>query len=69
MLSCVNMSGITSFIVDKKLGATVLFFGCRNRNHDYLYQEELEEYERNGVLSGLYVAFSREQVDYHVTIM
>uniref|UniRef100_A0A1X7VJ30 NADPH--hemoprotein reductase n=1 Tax=Amphimedon queenslandica TaxID=400682 RepID=A0A1X7VJ30_AMPQE len=49
---------------NKKLGATLLFFGCRNCAHDYLYQEELEEYESKGILSGLYVAFSREQIQF-----
>ncbi|GBP76213.1 NADPH--cytochrome P450 reductase [Eumeta japonica] len=42
------------------VGDNVLYFGCRNRAHDYIYQEELEEYERNGDLQ-LHLAFSREQ--------
>lgn len=56
-------------LLDKKLGATLLFFGCRNRSHDYLYQEELEEYESKGILSGLYVAFSREQVNLYDSVI
>jgi len=28
----------------KKVGKTILFYGCRNRNQDYLYREELEEF-------------------------
>eukprot|EP00794_Sanderia_malayensis_P019243 gene19243-21171_t len=43
------------------IGDTVLFFGCRKKQEDYLYQEELEEYEQNGTLSKLYLAFSRDQ--------
>jgi NADPH-ferrihemoprotein reductase len=45
----------------KPMGDCILYYGCRNRNEDYLYREELEQYESNGTLSNLYVAFSREQ--------
>jgi len=37
-----------------------LFFGCRNRAHDYIYQEELEQYANSGSVDKLFVAFSRE---------
>lgn len=43
-----------------KLGAAVMFFGCRTRDQDYLYQEELTGYLQSGALSELHVAFSRE---------
>jgi cytochrome P450/NADPH-cytochrome P450 reductase len=42
------------------VGKTLLFFGCRRPDHDYLYREELESHARNGGLDGLYVAFSRQ---------
>ncbi|XP_018597628.2 NADPH--cytochrome P450 reductase-like isoform X2 [Scleropages formosus] len=42
-------------------GETVLYYGCRHQKEDFLYQEELEEYERSGVLTQLHVAFSRDQ--------
>ncbi len=45
------------------IGETVLFFGCRKKQEDYLYQEELEEYEKNGTLSKLFLAFSRDQAE------
>ncbi|KAL2095280.1 hypothetical protein ACEWY4_009999 [Coilia grayii] len=45
----------------KDVGETVLYYGCRHRNEDFLYQEELEEFERMGVLTQLNVAFSRDQ--------
>lgn len=43
-----------------------MFFGCRNREQDYIYKEELEAYERCGAIDKLFVAFSREgsQKDY-----
>lgn len=44
----------------KQVGETILYFGCRKKSEDYLYQEELEEYEKKGLLQ-LRVAFSREQ--------
>jgi NADPH-ferrihemoprotein reductase len=43
------------------LGPALLFFGCRNRKQDYIYQDELETYQNDGTLTGLYVAFSRER--------
>lgn len=48
------------------LGDGVLYFGCRNRDHDYIYQEELEGAVKNGALSTLFTAFSRQgaQKDY-----
>uniref|UniRef100_A0A3Q1FKK0 NADPH--hemoprotein reductase n=1 Tax=Acanthochromis polyacanthus TaxID=80966 RepID=A0A3Q1FKK0_9TELE len=45
----------------KEVGETVMYFGCRHKNEDYLYQEELEEAEKTGVLTQLNVAFSRDQ--------
>lgn len=38
-----------------------MYFGCRHKNEDYIYQEELEEAEKNAVLPQLHVAFSRDQ--------
>lgn len=42
------------------LGPALLFFGCRRRDVDYIYQEELEGYVNDGTLTALYLAFSRE---------
>jgi sulfite reductase alpha subunit-like flavoprotein len=49
---------VNSFISAVKPGPIHLFYGCRN-NHDYLFQEKLQCFLREGVLTQLSVAFSR----------
>lgn len=39
----------------------VLYFGCRSRDIDYLYKDELLAAESDGSLTSLQLAFSREQ--------
>ncbi len=43
---------------DGQVGPSLLFFGCRNPQQDYIYEEELEEYAREGI-TRLECAFSR----------
>ena len=40
--------------------SNVLYFGCKKRTEDYIYADELEVYEKSGVLTKLHLAFSRE---------
>lgn len=47
----------------KLVGNSILYYGCRKRAEDYLYPEELEEYEKNGTLTKLNIAFSRDQAE------
>lgn len=47
----------------RQVGKSLLYYGCRKQNEDYLYPEELEEYEKNGTLTKLNVAFSRDQAE------
>jgi len=42
-------------------GRNWLFFGHRNFTHDFLYQLEVQDWLKNGVLNRLDVAFSRDQ--------
>jgi hypothetical protein len=40
-------------------GDSILFFGSRNPDHDYMYKDELEGFVKDGTLSDLQLAFSR----------
>lgn len=42
-------------------GQNWLFFGDQTSEHDFLYREELDAYQRDGVLHRLTTAFSRDQ--------
>ncbi len=48
---------------DAQRGPTWLFFGNRKRTGDYLYGDRLETLQRNGVLTRLDTAFSRDQAE------
>ncbi|XP_021921277.1 methionine synthase reductase-like isoform X2 [Zootermopsis nevadensis] len=42
-------------------GEVWLFFGCRFEDKDFLYRSELEKYIEDGILTHLFVSFSREK--------
>ena len=44
----------------KDVGQSVLFFGCRRSDQDFIYADELNGYVDSGALSSLHVAFSRQ---------
>ena len=46
--------------VTKATGRTWLFFGDQHAASDFLYQDELEQYQKDGVLTRLETAFSRD---------
>ena len=43
------------------MGSVDLFFGCRHRDHDWLFRGEMEGHVNDGILTHLHTAFSREQ--------
>lgn len=45
---------------DSTLGECTLYFGCRGKHVDFIYQEELEAFEKAKICNNLRVAFSRD---------
>ncbi len=46
---------------EDQYGPMTLYFGCKARNWDYLYKEELLKYHDEKLIENYHVAFSREQ--------
>ena len=42
-----------------RVGAVWLFSGCRTKDEDFLYGQELQSFRQDGTLTRLEVAFSR----------
>jgi len=45
---------------EKSIGSVEVFFGCRHAKHDYLYKEEMQAFQNDGVIDHLHAAFSRD---------
>ena len=45
----------------RECGENLLFFGCRHESKDFIYKDELKEFEKEGVIT-LHTAFSRDTV-------
>ncbi|XP_067866229.1 methionine synthase reductase isoform X2 [Heterodontus francisci] len=45
---------------DSAFGETWLFYGCRHHDRDYLFRNELRNFQNNGTLTQLKVCFSRD---------
>ncbi|KAL4115427.1 hypothetical protein PRIC2_013589 [Phytophthora ramorum] len=43
------------------VGKSIMYFGCRRRDEDFIYKGELDGFQESGVLTELHLAFSREQ--------
>ena len=52
-----------SFLQERKArnakGKIYVFFGCRSEDTDWLYSDELQEYQNSGLLTDMFVGFSR----------
>jgi len=44
-----------------KVGENVLYFGCKKRELDFIYADELEAFKKAKTLTKMHLAFSREQ--------
>lgn len=55
-----HREALESDATDVASGSVEVFFGCRHADHDYLYQEELWAFEKEGVITHLHTAFSRD---------
>lgn len=49
-------------------GENVLYFGCKRAAEDYIYRDELEQALKDGALSQLHLAFSRDQKEKVVNV-
>ena len=44
-------------------GNNILFFGCKNKNIDYIYDDEIGDYSSRKIITSLHLAFSRDQAN------
>jgi cytochrome P450/NADPH-cytochrome P450 reductase len=51
----------------ENVGKALLFFGCRHPEQDFIYEQELKDFEQKGV-SEVFVAFSRQNPEVKVYV-
>lgn len=54
---------VSNLELGKENANTWLFFGCRNKERDFLYEEEVLDFQKTGVLKNLSLSFSRDPGD------
>lgn len=55
-----HLSALYASHPQAKRGENWLFFGCRHRDKDFIYQQDFEQLKSDGTLSRIFTAFSRE---------
>ena len=45
---------------DVELGESILYFGCKERDQDYIYKDELAKFKEDKLINTIHEAFSRE---------
>lgn len=50
----------SDFRTKQGVGEVDVFFGCRHKEHDWLYREEMMSLQKEGIIANLYTAFSRD---------
>lgn len=56
-----SMGEIVNFRTDDESESQIdVFYGCRSSTHDFIYREEMEEFQEQGIVSNFITAFSRE---------
>lgn len=56
----IGLSLGSTFRNNQKVGEVDVYFGCRHSDHDWLFKNEMECLQKEGIISKLNVAFSRE---------
>ncbi|KAM9977740.1 hypothetical protein ACTFIR_011612 [Dictyostelium discoideum] len=43
------------------IGECLLFFGCKRKDWDHIYSDELKEFEKDGIISKLFISYSQQK--------
>ena len=49
-----------SIFAGKAVGKAVLYFGCRHKAEDFIYEDEMNDYASDGIITQMHLAFSRD---------